>query len=538
MSEPTTHESLRFSRRGVLASTGAATLATGLTIGSAETAEAHRPKRKKRQRGPQLDGRVLFREDFDDIHGPTGFTHEAPNGWTTSAHGFRTGEGRWSGWTFTNVRDWTWAVGTDERHWFTGGFGTFAVLESEHHRLADDSTDTLNATLTTPAIPVRGHGRLELCFDHHYKQGRAGQSAAVTVSFDGAPARDLLVLDADRSSSHEALTVEVPRRARTVRFGFDYRNGHNDKWWALDNVMVRVPLPTLAADAKPLVTIDVVSDIHVSDSSTRYDRVIDQLNAMAPAAGALVINGDGVELGKQEHYDRLAQALRERPHRSGEVLYSVGNHEMLGKEGSQVYLDRYLAVAGQSKPYFEKVVAGQPLIVTGLEHFSDPDRKGREPYNNFSAEQLRWLDRRLAHWAQRGQVVMLFNHFPLPYTVSQTHSSWEQNNYEDIDAFNAVVGKYRNIVMFTGHTHADLTLNDWWGRYRVADDANPAGFPVVNTGAVLNGYLPDGDLDQSVMDGDHSTGVRVHRFDDRYRIEAFDFVAGKVTKTLELPIER
>lgn len=508
------------SRRSVLTASAlaAAAASIGMTGLGATRAEA----------APQPG--VLFRESFDDVVRPTGFTHDAPKGWTNEARGFRTGEGRWAGWTFTGVRDWTWAAGTDERHHFTGGFGTFAVIESEHHRLAQDSADTLNASLATPKINLRGEREIELCFDSHYKQGRPEQSAAVTVSFDGGPARDLLVYHADKYSSHEQISIQVPAGASSAQFSWEYRNGHNDKWWAIDNIEVRVPLPALPAGAAPLATIDVVSDIHVSDSHDRYNRVVDQLNAMTPPAGALVINGDAVELGLQAHYDKLASALAGNPHKSGNVLISVGNHEMLGKEGSDVYLARYLKVAGEKKPYFERVVSGQPLIVIGSEHFSDPERQGREPYNNFSDAQLAWLDGRLDYWRRKGQTVLLFNHFPLPYTVSQTHSSWEQNNYENIDAFNAVVGKYTNILMFTGHTHDDLNLNDWWGTYRVADPKNPAGFTVVNTGAVLNAYVPDGDVDSTRIDGDQSTGLRVYLHADRIRVEAYDFVARKSIK--------
>jgi len=291
-----------------------------------------------------------------------------------------------------------------------------------------------------------------------------------------------------------------------------------------------VPLPELPAGSEPLNTIDVVSDIHVSDSAERYDFVVDQLNAMAPAAGALVINGDAVEFGLQAHYDALAAALAGNPHSSGNVLISVGNHEMLGKEGSDVYLSRYLKVAGEKQPYFERVVDGLPLIVIGTEYYGDPEREGREPYNNFSDAQLAWLDKRLSHWNRKGKPVLLFNHFPLPYTVSQTHSSWEQNNYENIDAFNAVVGKYSNILMFTSHTHNDLDMNDWWGTYRVADPKNPAGFPVVNTGSVLYSVRPDGDVEATRLEGNHATGLRVYLYGDRIRVEAYDFVGGKSMK--------
>ncbi|XKH55606.1 metallophosphoesterase [Citricoccus nitrophenolicus] len=489
-----------------------------------------------RARGPQRGPEVLFSESFDDVRRPTGFTHNAPKGWTNEASGFNTGEGRWAGWTFTDVREWTWAVGTDERHWFTGGFGTFAVLESEHHRLDQESADVLNATLTTPLVNVRGHRQIELTFDSHYKQGRSAQSAAVTVSFDRGPFRDLLVYSEDKYTSHEQIPVDVPPGVSAVRFAWEYRNGHNDKWWAIDNIQVRIPLGTLADDAEPQATIDVISDIHVSDSSDRYDRAINQLNAMSPAAGALVINGDGVELGVQAHYDALASALSANPHASGNVLYSVGNHEMLGKEGSDVYLNRYLSVAGVDKPYFERVVNGLPLIVIGTEYFGDTEREGREPYNNFSNRQLRWLDDRLEHWRRKGQTVLLFNHFVLPYTVSMTHSAWEQNNYENIDDFNAVVGKYTNILMITSHTHSDVNLNDWWGTYRVADPDNPAGFQVVNSGAILNAGVPDGDVEGEGLEGDHSTGLRVHLYEDRIRVVAYDFVAQQSLKHQDFPI--
>lgn len=524
------------SRRSIIAAGGLTAAATSFSlagVGAPASSAAVVSTPAARATGKN----VLFREDFENVFAPTGFTHDAPKGWTSEAHGFRTGEGRWSGWTFTTVREWTWAVGTDERHWFPLGFGTLAVLESEHHRLAQGSNDELNASLTTPAISVRGHREIELAFTSHYKQGRAEQSAAVTVSFDGGAKKDVHVYSADKYSSHETFRVAVPAGASKVQFSFEYRKGHNDKWWAIDNVEVRVPLPELAPGTKPLSTIDIISDIHVSDSSDRYDRVVNQLNAMTPAAGALVINGDGVELGLQAHYDKLAAALKANPHVSGNVLYSVGNHEMLGKEGSDVYLNRYLKVAGEKKPYFERVVNGIPLIVTGLEYFSDPEREGREPYNNFSAAQLAWLDSRLKHWNSKKTPVFVFNHFPLPYTVSQTHSAWEQNNYENIDAFNAVIGKYSNIIMFTGHTHDDINMNDWWGTYRIADPKNPAGFPVVNTAAVLNAYVPDGDYDTNRVTGDNSAGIRVLVFADRIRVVALDFVGKKEIKFQDFALE-
>lgn len=52
------------------------------------------------------------------------------------------------------------------------------------------------------------------------------------------------------------------------------------------------------------------------------------------------------------------------------------------------------------------------------------------------------------------------------------------------------------------------------------------GFPVVNTGAILNENLPDCDHDEEIVDENAATGLRVKVYDDRIRVEAWDFKDG------------
>ena len=47
------------------------------------------------------------------------------------------------------------------------------------------------------------------------------------------------------------------------------------------------------------------------------------------------------------------------------------------------------------------------------------------------------------------------------------------------------------------------------------------GFPVVNTGAILDEYVPDGDHDEEIVDDKAATGLRVKVYDDRIRVEAW-----------------
>ena len=316
----------------------------------------------------------------------------------------------------------------------------------------------------------------------------------------------------------------MPEGAKTMQVTFSYLGGNDDYWWAVDNVAVRAPF-TRAAET-PNTVIDVISD--TQDDPEDFKLAVRRLNAMPEKASALVINGDLVDNGSQEQWDKFLAARKEVPHDSGVELWTIGNHEMYGKETSEVHMQRFLTYSGQEKPWNEVVVDGTPLISINTEHYSDVDRDGKEPFQRISAEQLQWLDERLAHWGKQGLTALVFTHPLLPGTVSMSHSAWYQNDFEDEQAISDVLSKYNDIVAFTSHSHSSLKQNNWWGTRRY--DGTPQGaigFPVVNTGAILNEYLPDGDHDEEIVDDKAATGLRVKVYDDRIRVEAWDFKDGR-----------
>lgn len=271
--------------------------------------------------------------------------------------------------------------------------------------------------------------------------------------------------------------------------------------------------------------IDVISD--TQDDPEDYKLAVRRLNAMPDKANALVINGDLVDNGGQEQWDTFLVAREEVAHDSGVELWTIGNHEMYGPETSEVHLNRFLEYSGQEKPWNEVVVNGTPMISINTEYYSDVDRDGKEPFQRISEEQLQWLDERLAHWDAQGVTALVFTHPLLPGTVSMSHSAWYQNDFEDEEAVSDVLSKYNDVVAFTSHSHSSLRQSNWWGTRRY--DGTPQGaigFPVVNTGAILNEYLPDGDHDEDIVDGQAATGLRVKIYDDRVRVEAWDFKDG------------
>ena len=470
---------------------------------------------------PESTRPYLYFESFDGVANPAHFTHDLPEGWSQKVSGVTSGEARWNGWTVSDVRHWTWAAGTDERHFFTQGHDQFAIIDSKQQRLAE--RDSMDARMNTAPIDVAGQDTVALEFDQHYRQGKDGQHAQVAVSFDGGEPEVVDKLTHDRYSSHEYFELDVPEGAKTMQVTFGYLGGNDDYWWAVDNVTVRAPFTKIAD--KPNTIIDVISD--PQDDPEDYKLAISRLNAMPEKAGALVINGDLVDNGSQEQWDRFLAARKEVPHDSGVELWTIGNHEMYGKETSEVHMQRFLKYSGQDKPWNEVVVNGTPLISVNTEYYSDIDRGGKEPFQRISAEQLQWLDERLAHWDAQGVTALVFTHPLLPGTVSMSHSAWYQNDFEDEQAISDVLSKYNDVVAFTSHSHSSLKQNNWWGTRRYDGTMQGAiGFPVVNTGAILNEYLPDGDHDEEIVDDKAATGLRVKVYDDRIRVEAWDFKDG------------
>ena len=87
-----------------------------------------------------------------------------------------------------------------------------------------------------------------------------------------------------------------------------------------------------------------------------------------------------------------------------------------------------------------------------------------------------------------------------------------------------MLSKHNDIVAFTSHSHSSLKQNNWWANRRY--NGTPQGAIGVNTGAILNEYLPDGDHDEEIVDDKAATGLRVKVYDDRIRVEAWDFKDG------------
>ncbi|WP_238005661.1 metallophosphoesterase [Dactylosporangium sp. AC04546] len=491
----------------------------------------------------------------------------ASNAWKVETDGTAAG---WRGWTFTQRDDWFAAAAPagvgcdpeknrpldqrcflDQRNQFSRARGVLAVADNGIAAAKGATVDgdhPVNSTLVSPGVPVGGKRAVELVFSSQYRQAHKAVGR-VTVAFDGGAEREILRYSAARTSANgggdvisgqEVLRVDVPARARTAVFRFGYSSNRPQLYWAVDDVVVRTPLPVLARNAKA-TTFQVLSDIQV-EGLPYTDGALELLRRQAPGAKALLLDGDIIsgprdqtqEQQVQEYADVSAAFAR---HRLPTVLPAIGNHDVrsrvLTREQQQA---NFLAFAnkwgaGIDKTYYEKVVGGVPVIAIGPEAGVTGEEK-----QDISDAQMAFLQQRLAYWAGQRKQVLVMRHYPFEWTVSGTYGNFYENGPREFE-LEAVVGKYSNVIYLSGHTHWSPYRRDWAARV-VTEGGSPDGYTAINTGALAMEFAPSPDDpwdEDSATDRPESPAVlTIAVYPDRTIVRAFDVLTGEQINQVEV----
>ncbi|MFC4807997.1 metallophosphoesterase family protein [Paenibacillus sp. GCM10023250] len=497
---------------------------------------------------------TIWRGDFDS----------SSSAWTIETAG---ATGAWQGWTFTKRDDWFAAaepqgVGCDpdadqpldnscfldERNQFSRARGTLAVADNgiaAANGAVIDNAHPVSTALISPSVTVEGRDEVELVFASHYEQAHKAV-ARVTVSFDGGNAQEILryygarISDnggGDVLSGQEVIPVNVPARAKSAVFRFEYTSNKPELYWALDDVLVRTPLAPLAPNAKG-TTLQVFSDIQ-GEGLPYLDAALDLLHREAPKASAALIAGDIISGPKENGQEAQLAEYKEvsdifAKHKMPPVYPAIGNHDTRSSVlslGQQA--DNFIAWANRwgakiDKTYYEKVIDGIPLIALGAEAGTTAAEGG------VSDKQVQFLKDRLAYWKTQGNQVVVMGHYPFEWSVSGTYGSFYQNSSR-IQVLEDIIGQYSNVVYISGHSHWSPYLRDWSGR-PVTEGGDPDGFAAFNTGSLAMEFGPNPinpwDEDSMTDRPESPTVMTITKYDDRMIVRDFDVLTGEQIQEL------
>ncbi|EHR63692.1 NPCBM/NEW2 domain-containing protein [Saccharomonospora cyanea] len=294
-------------------------------------------------------------------------------------------------------------------------------------------------------------------------------------------------------------------------------------------------------------TFDVFSDIqgHLDD----WDAVLTDAERAAPGSAATVINGDIVDRGYAEEYDAV-RAVMDDHDRDQPLLATFGNHEAYapawcdqqtlcqptwpnGFTPEDLY-GTFSDFAGRDRVYGEVVVDGVPLIGIGPDQLMWWEDPNLDDHVHIGPEQLAWFRDRVEHHGRTGKPFFVFAHYPLSDTVTQ--SDGDAGRYHLMEEeIREILGDHPQAVLFSSHTHADIS-RDWWATRVRVPGGHPDGFTAVDTGAVLNHqYIqvttgPEGAV---VRARDARSGSVINEL----TVERADRGRGRTTLTLETAVE-
>jgi Predicted phosphohydrolases len=200
----------------------------------------------------------------------------------------------------------------------------------------------------------------------------------------------------------------------------------------------------------------VLGDVHGNINSLQ--KAIHDLYNINPKMNALILNGDTVDEGTIKQYTVLKRTLFiNRFLLPPIIIKNIGNHEFfdyaIEKNTSQdikIFIHRYLEFAGEEKTYHDRWINGYHFISLGSEVSNFNTIDSIRAY--ISVEQQTWLNDKLAENYQSGKPIFVFLHQPIN---SNPRNGWVGSDQSD--NINKILAHYPEVILFTSHTHADLT---------------------------------------------------------------------------------
>lgn len=227
---------------------------------------------------------------------------------------------------------------------------------------------------------------------------------------------------------------------------------------SLFNYQLTIPASTVTYSQVPYpdLSFAILGDIHGNNDS--FQKAIRDLHSINPTMNALILNGDTVDQGIKKQYDALNKTLlKNKSLLPKSMIKNIGNHEFFNydieinsPQDVKSFINRYLEFAGEEKVYHDTWINGYHLISLGSE---DGNSLTLDSIRAFiSEEQKKWLKDKLAESYTMGKPMFVFLHQPLN---SSPNNGWVGSDQSD--EIMKILSQYPEVILFSSHTHADLT---------------------------------------------------------------------------------
>ncbi|WP_336648286.1 metallophosphoesterase family protein [Microbacterium sp. MMO-10] len=298
-----------------------------------------------------------------------------------------------------------------------------------------------------------------------------------------------------------------------------------------------------------ITSFTVISDIQ--GDLNDFARALQDIAEINPGSAGMAIAGDITPRGYDFEYAQVSKVLDANP-KPSTLAWAIGNHEFYvpkysdpntlaqatwpnGATEDSLFKSFY-TFAGRNTIYNEQLFGDVPVLMIGTEKYMHYHDATLWDEVWMSDAQFAWLEDRLWYWRGRNRPVMVISHHPLPNTVSGSRNKLYMSDYLQTDRLLGLLGRHPDVFLFTGHTHWDLNLSDWYARRVVAGTGNLDGFNVINTGAIQTGWTDNGAGGESVVPGDFNQGLQVEVGFDRVTIKARDFGRKQWIKQIQIPL--
>ena len=257
-----------------------------------------------------------------------------------------------------------------------------------------------------------------------------------------------------------------------------------------------------------------------------FDAACEDLANAGEGVDALLIAGDIAENGLACEYEYISRALATA--NVDGYMMAVGNHDVRLRSYNQV-VNRFTAFANElnngagndftmDSLHYTYDVNGYTFIVLGTD-----TAEFEESY--FNEAQLNWLDTELGKATRNGKPAFVVCHQSLKLThgLPDTWNSPSETAGSvgaQSDELKAIMNKYENVIMISGHLHTGLGQYT----YQKIDNFHSVNLPSTT---IVN---KDGDYNNAGI------GFMIEAYDNHVLFRARDFAQGKYIPEYDIDI--